>query len=77
MKRFGLLTLPALLFGATIGIGATTQASATIYTYTGNADPSTGHYITGSVDLNCAGSCAAGQYVLQFRDQFFFIYGQY
>ena len=62
MKRFGFITL-CLLFGATIGIGATTQASATIYTYTGNAHPSTGHYITGSVDLNCAGSCAAGQYV--------------
>jgi hypothetical protein len=63
MKRFGLSILPALLFGASMAIGAATQASATIYTYTGNADPSTGNYITGSVDLNCAGSCAAGNYV--------------
>ena len=63
MKRFGLSTLPALLIGAVMAIGAATQASATIYTYTGNADLSTGNYITGSVDLNCAGSCAAGTYV--------------
>ena len=62
MKRFGLSILPAMLFGAAIAIGATTQASATIYTYTGNADPSTGNYLTASVDLNCAGPCAAGKY---------------
>jgi PEP-CTERM motif len=63
IKQFGLSILPALLLGAAIALAAATQASATIYTYTGNADPSTGNYETATVDLNCGGSCAAGNYI--------------
>ena len=53
--------LPSLLLGAAMAIGAAAQASATIYTYTGNTDQ--GNYETAPVDLNCAGACAAGYYI--------------
>jgi hypothetical protein len=49
--------LPSLLLGAAMAIGAAAQASATIYTCTGNTDQ--GNYETATVDLNCAGACCA------------------
>jgi hypothetical protein len=63
MKKFGLSILPALLVGVAMAIGAATQASATTYTYMGNPLDNAGDYISASVDLNCAGPCAAGTYV--------------
>lgn len=38
-------------------------AQATIYTYTGNPTFGSESYITATVDLNCAGSCGAADYV--------------
>jgi hypothetical protein len=63
MKKFGLSILPTLLLGAAMGFGAATQASATIYNYTGKADANTGDYLTATADLNCTGPCAAGNYI--------------
>jgi PEP-CTERM motif len=65
MKKFGLSILPTLLLGAAMALVTATQASATTYTYTSVADTSygTGDQITASVDLNCAGPCAAGNYI--------------
>jgi hypothetical protein len=64
MKKFGLSILPAFL-GVAITVGAATQASATIYNYTGSLYDGygTGDYVTASVDLNCSGPCAAGNYI--------------
>ena len=64
MNMFRCSILPALLLGIAIAIGAATQASATIYTYTGISDPSVngGNYITATVDLNC-GPCLSNTYV--------------
>jgi hypothetical protein len=54
----------SLLLGVALAIGATDQSSATTYTYTGTADPSSMFEakVTASVDLNCAGPCGAGVY---------------
>jgi hypothetical protein len=54
--------LTSMLLGTAMILGVATQASATIYTYTGKADGS-GDYETATVDLNCAGTCAAGNYL--------------
>ncbi len=63
VKNIGLILSALLLGGA--AIGAATQASATTYVYTGNALPAplVGDYVTASVDLNCVGPCAAGDYI--------------
>lgn len=42
---------------------APSNSLATTYTYTGNPTFGTGSYITATADLNCAGSCAAGDYI--------------
>ena len=57
--------LPSLLLGAALAIGATDQSSATTYTYIGNVDTWSSLFeakVTASVELNCAGPCAAGVY---------------
>jgi hypothetical protein len=57
--------LPSLLLGVALATGFTDKSSATTYTYTGNIDYSDSFFeprVTASVDLNCAGACAAGLY---------------
>jgi hypothetical protein len=60
MNKFGFSILPVLVLGAALSIG-TDPAAANTYLYTGNSD-GTGAHLTASVDLNCAGLCAAGTY---------------
>src|SRR5260370_4701294 len=65
MNSFRLSILPALLLGAAMAIGGATQASATIYTYTGHSSNfygNNGNYETATVDLICTGTCTAGTY---------------
>jgi hypothetical protein len=55
--RASILVVAGLLF-------AISPAKAVTYTYKGNADSAYGNnYITASVDLSCAGSCAAANYI--------------
>jgi hypothetical protein len=61
------LSFPTALSALALALalsGLVSQASATVYTYTGNPDQSrdTGNYVSATVDLNCAGPCAAGSY---------------
>src|SRR4051794_31410829 len=42
---------------------ATSASQATTYLYTGNPTFGTGSYITAAVDLDCAGPCAAENYI--------------
>lgn len=54
------------LFGLIIGLAlaaSVSQASATIYNYSGTPESYyKNYYVSATVDLNCAGPCAAGSY---------------
>src|ERR1700716_1419920 len=50
---------------------ASSQASATTYTYTGTPTFGTGSYVTATAELNCAGSCGAGYFVYPSSTTFF------
>jgi len=56
------MRIKSLILVAVFSLAAS-AAQATIYTYTGNPTFSTGSYLTATADLNCAGPCAAGDYV--------------
>lgn len=56
------MRIKSLALVAVFSLAAST-AQATIYTYTGNPTFGTGSYVTATADLNCAGPCAAADYV--------------
>ena len=56
------MRINSLMFAAMILL-ASPIAQAATYTYTGNPTFGTASYVTATVELNCAGPCAAGDYL--------------